>query len=226
MIISPVVIEGDVGGMVELRVDRDAVLGVAELAGAGHGLEGAVLDAPHAMVVPVDDVHVAVGADGDVLRQVEVRLGRRQAVVVDAGEAGAGDGDDGRRRAAVERRLHGGEQLVDRDGAVALRVEAGTLRHRLAAERDVDALQELVDRDLAVAVAVTGARRGGCRSSEKKDGAMPSSQPATGGQWKRSCVTPPRASLITATLPTAQRCGIDRDARDRRWAFGPTASKA
>src|SRR5262249_53456176 len=60
-------------------------------------------------------------------------------------------------RAAGQRAVHGGDQLVDLDvtGVVAIECRAGA--QRSAAERDVDAQHQLADVDIAAAVAIADA---------------------------------------------------------------------
>ena len=85
---------GHVRGVVERGQVGVAVRGVAELAGADHGVHGVGVDAADAVVVPVEDVGQLVGPDGDVLREVEVGATRVQALGSEAGEAGADERAD------------------------------------------------------------------------------------------------------------------------------------
>src|SRR4030095_9143560 len=110
-------------------------------------------------VVPCDYVKIAFRTHRRVLWQVEVRLERRETFFVDAGNARSGDRADDGRRTAFQRRLHRGEQLVDRHRRVALGVEQRTRPHRLFLEHDVHAGEKLIDRHLAVAIAVACARK-------------------------------------------------------------------
>ena len=154
-----VVVEADVGRMVE--VDGLGIVAgrVAQIAGAGEGLDDAVLDAANPMVVPVENVQQAIRTVSGVLRQVELGRQRRLAVVVQARDAGAGDGVDGRRRAPGERRIHGQHKIADGDGAFKFGVELRADADRCAAERDVDTLQQLADDHLPIPVAVAAAGR-------------------------------------------------------------------
>ena len=94
------------------------------------------------------------------LGRVGRRHGRRRARLRRAGGR--------RRRAAVERGRNAGDQLVDRDLLVAVRVEGPTREDARGAERDVHALDQLIDahRPAAVTIAGTGARDG-CGSATR-----------------------------------------------------------
>ena len=92
----PLGVECHVRRMVELDLERGAIEGITQFAGAGDRLDHPVDHAPDAVVVPVREVEVSIGAYGDVLREIQRRLQCRQPVAILTGQAVADDRCDHR----------------------------------------------------------------------------------------------------------------------------------
>jgi hypothetical protein len=84
--------------MIEVRVKGGTILCITQIAAAGDGFNLAVLDAPDAVVVPIDDVEIPIRAHGHVLRQIQLSIQRNEPVTIEAGLASACNRRDDRGR--------------------------------------------------------------------------------------------------------------------------------
>ena len=136
--------------MVKADLQGRAGGGVAQFAGADHGAHPALVDEADPVVVPVEDIGAPVGAEGQVLGQVETRLEQGDIVGPLTGLTVAGEGcdagvrtrlDSGGGRAAGLQRQGGGQgQQVDRkiyhkgDSAYAVVVGVGDVEAAMSVE--------------------------------------------------------------------------------------------